>query len=460
MQKLKLILISIFCLFLFPFSVKAVSGTISISGSSKVVVGNTASITVTLSSNTKIGSWQMQLSYDKSVLKLISSTAESGGTNMADSSSTGGVTKKTYNFKFRALKTGSTKLSVVAYAAYAFDDFSKLSLSTNSKTVTIITQQQLEASYSKNNDLKSLSVDGYEISPAFAKDTLDYSVIVPEGTKEIKILASASDYRSKVSGTGTVEVTEGNNSFEIVVRAENGSEKTYTLKVEVKDEHPINVNVDNNAYTIVKLRENLPKAPMYEEYTLKINDFDIPAYRNKNTQLVLVGLKDASGNISLFIYDETNKEYRSYYELGQNKITIYPLTAPTDLKGYEKGNIEINNYKAQAYYVTKNSRFAIIYGMNIETGEKGFYEYDKENQTLAKYNDELIKTLEEKTNLYTYIIIGFIGIFIVMFIIMISLAKKSKKSKNKNKQDIKEFKVVKQNKETEKVKTDMKNKKK
>lgn len=459
MKKFKLFLINIFCLLLLPFSVKAASGSLTISGASKAVVGNTISVTVTLSSNTKIGSWQMQLSYDKNVLKLVSSTAESGGTNMADSSSTGGVTKKTYSFKFKALKTGSTKLSTVAYAAYAFSDFSKINLSTNNKTITIITQKQLEASYSKNNDLKSLSVEGFEITPSFSKDTLEYSVIVPEGTKEINIVAKASDSLSTVKGTGTKEVTAGDNEFEIIVRAQNGSEKTYLLKVEVKDENPINVNINNKNFTVVKLKENLPSAPMYEEYTVKINDFDIPAYRGKKTKLVLVGLKDESGKIALYIYDETKKEYQEYQEIGQNKVTIYPMDAPYDLKGYIKDKIKINDELMMAYFQEKNDRFVIIYGQNIETGEKGFYEYDKENQVLMKYNEEFFKPLEEKINLYTYIIIGFLGVFILMFLIIISLLRKKKKVNKKN-NDIKEFKVVKKNKETEKVEQDIKKKKK
>ena len=36
-----------------------------------------------------------------------------------------------------------------------------------------MTQEELEASYSKDNDLKSLSVEGFEISPEFDKDVTE-----------------------------------------------------------------------------------------------------------------------------------------------------------------------------------------------------------------------------------------------------------------------------------------------
>lgn len=59
--------------------------------------------------------------------------------------------------------------------------------------------------------------------------------------------------------------------------------------------------------------------------------------------------------------------------------------------------------------------------------------YDKKMQSLIKYNDEYIIDLNKKIELYSYIIIGFSGVFILMIIIMIALAKKGLESKrNKN----------------------------
>ena len=78
----------------------------------------------------------------------------------------------------------------------------EMTLNNNTKTVSIITQQQLEASYSKNNDLKSLSVEGYEITPEFSSSVTEYSVVVPENTKEVKINGAVSDYRSSLNGIG------------------------------------------------------------------------------------------------------------------------------------------------------------------------------------------------------------------------------------------------------------------
>ena len=440
MKRIKKIFMAMLIGLLFPCIVNAASGSINIASSSTVVVGNKVTVTVTISSGTKMGSWQMSLNYDKSYLQLTNSTARDGGTFMIDYAEDPGVLKKTYTFTFKTLKSGTTKLSVDGYRAYVSSDLSALSLSANTKQIRIITQAELEASYSKNNNLSALEVEGFTLTPEFKTDILEYSVVVPENTKEVNIKANVQDKRASVNGIGTQAVNPGANKFSVVVRAQSGAEKTYVINVEVKDENPINVTVNGKNYTVVKIKENLPAASLYTETTININGFEIPAYKNDNTNLVLVGLKDEEGNISLYIYNKDKNEYQEYNEIGVNKITIYPLTSNEEIKGYKKDTITINGVKVDGYYYTKDSDYVIIYGINVETGDKGFYMYDKKMQSLIKYNDEYIIDLNKKIELYTYIIIGFSGVFILMIIIMIALAKKKSGKQKKQKPIEKEIK--------------------
>lgn len=440
MKRIKKFFMAMLIGLLFPCIVNAASGSINIASSSTVVVGNKVTVTVTISSGTKMGSWQMSLNYDKSYLQLTNSTARDGGTFMIDYAEDPGVLKKTYTFTFKTLKSGTTKLSVDGYRAYVSSDLSALSLSANTKQIRIITQAELEASYSKNNNLSALEVEGFTLTPEFKTDILEYSVVVPENTKEVNIKANVQDKRASVNGIGTQAVNPGANNFSVVVRAQSGAEKTYVINVEVKDENPINVTVNGKNYTVVKIKENLPAASLYTETTININGFEIPAYKNDNTNLVLVGLKDEEGNISLYIYNKDKNEYQEYNEIGVNKITIYPLTSNEEIKGYKKDTITINGVKVDGYYYTNDSDYVIIYGINVETGDKGFYMYDKKMQSLIKYNDEYIIDLNKKIELYTYIIIGFSGVFILMIIIMIALAKKKYGKQKKQKPIEKEIK--------------------
>lgn len=447
MKKIKVILISLFCLLVIPKTVFAASGKINVSGTSTVVVGNNVTVTVTLSSSTLIGSWEMSLNYDKNYLQLRSATSESNGIRMAASTATG-VKSKSYTFTFKTLKKGSTSVSVGGYLAYAYADLSEISLSSNSKKINIITQAELEASYSKNNNLASLGVEGFTLTPEFNANTLEYSVIVPEDTKNVNITGTVQDKKASITGVGVQQVNQGNNKFLVTVKAENGSEKTYTINVDVKDENPIEVTVGDKKYTVVKIKENLPIASLYNEYSIKINEFDIPAYKNDYTGLVLVGLKDNEGNISLFIYDDENNSYKEYNELKSSQITIYPLKPEENIEGYKKGNVKIQDIDVEGFYLNEDSDFFVIYGVNVETGDKGFYMYDKKMQTLIKYNDELSSLLSEKIKLYTYIIIGFISLSVVMLIIIIVLVCKKckKKKRGKDKEKVVEEKINKEDK--------------
>lgn len=447
MKKIKVILISLFCLLVIPKTVFAASGKINVSGTSTVVVGNNVTVTVTLSSSTLIGSWEMSLNYDKNYLQLRSATSESNGIRMAASTATG-VKSKSYTFTFKTLKKGSTSVSVGGYLAYAYADLSEISLSSNSKKINIITQAELEASYSKNNNLASLGVEGFTLTPEFNANTLEYSVTVPEDTKNVNITGTVQDKKASINGVGVQQVNQGNNKFLVTVKAENGSEKTYTINVDVKDENPIEVTVGDKKYTVVKIKENLPIASLYNEYSIKINEFDIPAYKNDYTGLVLVGLKDTDGNISLFIYDDENNSYKEYNELKSSQITIYPLKPEENVEGYKKGNVKIQDIDVEGFYLNEDSDFFVIYGVNVETGDKGFYMYDKKMQTLIKYNDELSSLLSEKIKLYTYIIIGFISLSVVMLIIIIVLVckKGKKKKRGKDKEKVVEEKINKEDK--------------
>lgn len=447
MRKIKVILMSLFCLLVIPKTVFAASGKINVSGTSTVVVGNNVTVTVTLSSSTLIGSWEMSLNYDKNYLQLRSATSESNGIRMAASTATG-VKSKSYTFTFKTLKKGSTSVSVGGYLAYAYADLSEISLSSNSKKINIITQAELEASYSKNNNLASLAVEGFTLTPEFNANTLEYSVTVPEDTKNVNITGTVQDKKASINGVGVHDVNQGNNKFLVTVKAENGSEKTYTINVDVKDENPIEVTVGDKKYTVVKIKENLPIASLYNEYSIKINEFDIPAYKNDYTGLVLVGLKDAEGNISLFIYDDENNSYKEYNELKSSQITIYPLKPEENIEGYKKGNVKIQDIDVEGFYLNEDSDFFVIYGVNVETGDKGFYMYDKKMQTLIKYNDELSSLLSEKIKLYTYIIIGFISLSVVMLIIIIVLVckKGKKKKRGKDKEKVVEEKIKKDDK--------------
>ncbi len=429
MKKIRLLLLTLIAAFALPLITNAASGSVTISSTNKVVVGNKVTVTVTLSSDVSIGSWSMSLDYDSNYLQLTSASTEFGGNKMVDSVATG-VSSKKYTFTFQAKKSGSTNLKISNYEAYATDE-SAITLSPGSKTISIITQKELEASYSKDNNLKGLEVEGFEITPEFKKDVLDYSVTVPEGTKTVNIKATKNDSRASVSGAGEVELVEGANNIKIVVRAENGSEKTYNLIVNVIDEHPINVSDAGVDYTVIKLRENYTCPSLYAESEVTIGEFTIPACHNDKINYTLVGLKDSEGKIVNFIYN--NGKYTKYKEIVGTSLNIVILNYDGKLDKLTKANVKIDGQNYEVFRLNDNSKFYVVYGMNVATGKKDFYTYDTVNKTFTLYDQELTDALLKQNNLYFYVIIAFgVGLFLSLICIITLNMNKRKKNKLAN----------------------------
>ncbi len=418
MKNLKLFLFTIVTLLLMPLTVKAASGTIKVTGASTAVLNNKVTITVTLSSNSAIGSWDMMLNYDKSYLQLVSSSADSGGNHMLGfTQSTSGVKSKSYTFAFKALKKGSTSISVSSYEIYALDE-SAMSMTSSSKTIKIMTQEELEATYSKDNNLKSLSVDKYELSEEFKPDVLEYTVNVPTGTTSVKINASVNDNTATLTGTGEIDVTEGLNSLPIVVTAQNGDEKTYTIIVNVEDQNPINVVLNKKEYIVVKNSMLLEAPTTFVETTITINDFEIPAFVNRAANITLVGLKSSDGNITLAEYK--NNKYSLFNEISLNSLLLIPTEFTTELD-LIKTTVTINNEPIEAYKYSENTSFVIINAQNLSDGKTDLYLYDPLTKTATRYDADYIAETNTTLTNYTYIIIAFAGVSILMLIIIFSL---------------------------------------
>lgn len=432
MKKFKIFLLGFISLLLMPNVVSAASGRINVTGTSSAVVGNRITVTVTLSSSTGIGSWQMALNYDKAYLQLVSSTAEAGGTTMANSAnSLDGVKSKSYTFVFKTLKTGNTRVSVSSYLAYAFDE-SEISLTSSSKSIKIMTQEELEATYSKDNSLKDISVtigdNVYELEPVFDKNTLEYTVIVPTGTTLVNVKATKSDSSASVDGDGEIEVTEGLNTIPIVVTAQNGDEKTYTLIINVEDQNPIEVVIDENNYTVVKSASLLTAPATFTETTVQIDGFDIPAFVNDAISYTLVGLKDEEGNIALYRY--LDGTYTLYNQVNSKSYTLIPVAFTKELN-YIKTTTLINGVKMDAYKYSDNSSLVIINAIGLETNETNLYLYDPDSGAAIIFDESFIDETNETIQNYTYIIIAFAGALFLMLILIFGLLHSTKKNQKK-----------------------------
>lgn len=84
---------------------------------------------------------------------------------------------------------------------------------------------------SGNTMLSSLTVSNASFSPAFNKNTTDYTASVPFGTSKLDITATTEDAKSKVAITGNALTAGAVTTVSITVTSESGAKKTYRIKV-------------------------------------------------------------------------------------------------------------------------------------------------------------------------------------------------------------------------------------
>lgn len=427
--KTKLWVFGLLCFMAFSLNVNAASVSVKASSSS-ITKGGTVTFTTTVSSSSPLVTIEGSLS--------CSGAGVNGGANLSFEDSSNSIYSKTFTYTAKANSTGTITCStsgvrITDMSSGDWINLNNASTSVSVKDAVVIPPKE----YSSNNYLEELSIDGFELSPEFDKETLEYSVEVPNNTEKVIINAKKEDSTASVSGSGEVSVSEGANKIEVKVTAQNGNERVYIINVNVKELDPINVTVDDKEYTVIRKNDVLEPPAGYEETTVKIGDEDVLAYTNDKTKYTLVGLKDEDGNGAWYIYDEKKDTYTPYVFYNFNGVSLITLDMPKNLipDGFVKSSFEYNDERVEGYKYKSNSQFYLIYGMNSETGEKGLYMFDKKEGTVQRFNDEIADIYKDKVDLYfmiLMIVLGVVGIAIVATaVILIVRTKKRKKNKIK-----------------------------
>ena len=406
-------------LFAFIFkidNVSAASCRIGVSAPSSVVVGQSFKVTVTVAGSASIGSWEYTLSYDSSKVRL-----NSGTLHVVDYGN-GSKSSSSYSYSFTALQSGSATFKPVNASVLDYASTNECLSSTGSASVSMKSQSEIEASYSRNNNLSSLSVEGADLSPSFNKNITEYQATLPVDTTKAKIIATAQDSKASITGAGEVDVVDGINKIEIIVTAEHGEKKKYVINLTVQELDPVKVKVDGKTYTVVRKKGQVENIPVgFAETTIKIGDQDVCAYQSEIAKILLVALKDNEGNIKLFIYDKNKNSFTSFMEAKGGEVNLLILNnekikTPLD---FVKTSFKINDLKIEGYKYRydKNDNYYLVYAKNLETGDEGFYLYDKKNSTFSRYYKELsdIKDMHTKYVFYVAAALALIFVLIIIF---------------------------------------------
>ena len=210
----------------------------STNGSLNIFAGNTFTVTLSMTDVTSVYGIEANLNYSSSYFELVSATNEFSGDNLSVGSkivvSTTSPKTGTFNFAkltFKAkpafLAATTPQVISLSNVLVTYTGLKETSGLGSRITVDVVVPK------STNNNLASLSVNGTSVAGFSSSDT---TYTLPNTDAEsITIAATTQDSKATVSGTGKKTLAFGVNTFNVVVTAESGAKKTYTITVTKND---------------------------------------------------------------------------------------------------------------------------------------------------------------------------------------------------------------------------------
>lgn len=285
---------------LFTFPAFAATASASLTGPSTIRAGDNITLTFSLNGSGIFGA-SGTITYDVKQLTLVNVkqlatspwVVEFNDSNMVayDNNLTNPINKNTslfsLTFKVNNIAAG-TKVSVSISNTKTTDGSADTNIGTVSYSATVA------APLSTNNLLASLRVNNATITPAFSPETLNYTAEVPFEVSKLNVTATAADSKAKVSINSPTLTPNATTNVTITVTAENGSKRTYTIKVK-RAQDPNYVPSSNNDLSSITI-EGFALSPAFKS--------DITRYivwLPYETESVKVGAKAADSRANIEI---------------------------------------------------------------------------------------------------------------------------------------------------------------
>lgn len=273
---------------------------------------------------------------------------------------------------------------------YGNNTFKIISKSESGNTKTYVINIYRNDTRSTNNDIKEVFINNEKVS--FTNNS--YTKTVENNVDKVNITATLKDNKASVSGTGFKSLNVGKNEFKIIVTAENGSKKTYTIIINRKNKEGISV-LSNNAYlkslTVQDYNINFKKETY--KYNLSVD--------NSVSKLnVSYTKEDEKSNVTI---TDTN------LKVGSNKITIKVVAEDGTTKNYvlnvtrkevEVFLSDITNNDAKKG-LDDNDTVSTLQGqINDSSGNEFILNiYDTDSKTTSS---KLLQTIKESSKVLTY----------------------------------------------------------
>lgn len=404
---------------LLPLGVKAASVGTSLSCPSSANAGSTITCNIRVTPNGfNLGGFQAKFVIAGGTFSSFS--ASSGWT--VYSSSASGISITTNNTYSSATTVGSVKFKmpssgnmVVKLTNIAASDDNYNSYDGSSVSATVRVKSNV-------NTLSSLSVSGYTLTPAFNPNTTSYAVNTDNSS--ITINATKSDSRASVSGIGTKNINYGKNTFNVVVKAEDGNSKTYTIVVNRND----NRNGDSTLRSLSVSSGSIKFSASVKSYNVSLNanveSFSVEGVANNSKSKVSyspsksISIKQGETKtitVTVTAENQTKTGYKIHVSRGDSRSSDNYLKSLSMKESKINFDKDILNYTLEVpFHITKLNLSYILSDVKAKVDVKGNNDLvvgnnvitllvTAENQTTKTYtlNVNRLKENEEVTTTTT-----------------------------------------------------------
>ena len=169
-----------------------------------------------------------------------------------------------------------------------------------------------------NNDLASLSITDYQISPEFNKNTRNYYVAIPTTISSVEVNAQAESAKATVKITGNTQLTKTENTIQIVVTSAKGRKKTYKIIITKQKENTLklqSLEIKGAAFSPA-----FDSSKYYYTAEMKINDdskdITVEAVANNaNAKIEVIGNKGIKAGENLVSVIVSDSRETTVYEI-------------------------------------------------------------------------------------------------------------------------------------------------
>lgn len=391
-------LLIILCLLfsLFAVQVSAAGSSVAFS-KSKLTVGETLTVTVRFSTSSGDPMYGLEcyVDYDPKVLQF---TAGNNTNQITDGRvklvlMSDGKVSLSERITFKSLKIGSSAVQVKDIT-YVDKNLVEKSLASSSATVTVI---NTASEASSNANLKGLNVSAGQLTPAFSPNVTSYRVTIDNSVTELWVQPSKADAKATYVVQGGANMEVGHNTRTIVVTAENGNVKSYTVNIIRLDENgqvpndntpeignAIEVTANGDTLYIDEDFSDVEIPTGFEIIEYVYNGSTVPALSDGS--YVVFNLIDPDEvNTGLYVL-KSDLDFMAFTKLEVGGQKYYVLPTDKIPEGYTAAQgCQIGEISVPAFVSTDAalSDFFLIYAKG-PAGKNAYYLYDMVDQTLQR----------------------------------------------------------------------------